>query len=1273
MPRIPENEPTAPETTEGALISKVTDSNGVLHSINATKFGGHTYADVADSIQAVRDSIPTSTSQLTNDSGFITNAVSDLQNYYQKQTTYTKDEVNALVSAIPKFSIEVVDELPEEDISTTTIYLLRNSEQGSSDLYDEYIYVDDAWEKLGSQTLNLEDYVKKANDDEEVSITDYFTHPFEGIVSTEDCIVLNEEGTFVESYYELDSDGEQSRQETGIASTSDGVSLSSNRETLEEGTGRYLVKTANFGSSLDTVEINTESYFYGDSEEQYEKVGDGQFLWNGKRVIAEIGTAPDNRSTSLGVDSTAGIWAFRYKGYTVVEEGSFNITLVGDSTSNVDAIEVGDIFSMKADYSASVRFSVASIISKSTANQEITLKITGDASVMAASNWRPVQCAIDSTDPDWGGTGYAWFPKKPDIGIAGTVNEVTGAGAFSMGYQSHANEVGAFATGMNAVADGKYSFASGRDTLAGYASHAEGYLTQATDLYSHAEGRGSVASGQYSHAQNGHTIASGKYSSASGYQSEARGSGSTASGYQTIASGVYATSSNYLTNAVGAYSTAAGARTTALGNGSHIEGGSLTVADWSAATQYKVTNGTVVAYSGSYYICIKDSIGIEPTDEEYWRLCNIADGVASHVEGTANTNAKFNTSRSGQAGHVEGYANYNDGARGHVEGFQNSNKFSDAHVQGRYAVDNTSYADVIGWGTSAARKNISSLTTAGNLHLAGDVFVLSDADGKNGVKLATVADLKSLPFASTGSTLDLTTDLNDVVTPGNYLISSKHTAVDNFPSTKFINNATQLVVFKAQTATFIFQYAMCAQDVIYIRRKITTGWQAWHKILTDSDLQTVANIYSRDEFPEADSVSIGSIFVSNTDGNSYICQPVKELKQFTGIQGKNIPFATGEPLRISLPSNVQLKDGLKLKVDCPLHISIEGYSQDVGYLEWRGVANGISPDQYYIIRKESDTSYKVEFGTVSVDGYKFNLILNFTGVSESSQNVYVEFSCSNADYNPDYLYGFGSFQATSTNIVSIEQKTATSTKHEWSPITSNRGAMSGTALPKNGDYKIGDIFVNTSNQEAYIMVGMQQGSTGAALSYDNVYQEFGDWNEQRLDVMPGSFYEGARYSISQADIDGTFAFSINDYDSEDTYEEYSERHLSFPNLTAVIQHLWGSVWRIYFDGEDDCAWIYGYPLDSHGDALDQHGDLSSVTSFQITSISAYYRGIEEEYWGCNECRLSYGTFKFAAGVTGSSEPSILWKQITGGSIDTSNLVTKQELQDAIYGEMEATV
>lgn len=96
--------------------------------------------------------------------------VSDLQNYYTKSETYTKDEVNALVSQIPKFSIEVVETLPTEDISLTTIYLVPAEEPKTGNSYDEFIYVNNAWEQIGSTAIDLTNYYTKGETDGLLSV-----------------------------------------------------------------------------------------------------------------------------------------------------------------------------------------------------------------------------------------------------------------------------------------------------------------------------------------------------------------------------------------------------------------------------------------------------------------------------------------------------------------------------------------------------------------------------------------------------------------------------------------------------------------------------------------------------------------------------------------------------------------------------------------------------------------------------------------------------------------------------------------------------------------------------------------------------------------------------------------------------------------------------------------------------------------------------------------------------------------------------------------------
>ena len=100
--------------------------------------------------KADKTSIPTALSQLNNDSNFITKTVNDLQNYYKKT------EVNDLISTIPTMNLLVVSTLPTTNISTSTIYLVPYGNE-----YEEFIYINSAWEMLGTTKINISDYATK--------------------------------------------------------------------------------------------------------------------------------------------------------------------------------------------------------------------------------------------------------------------------------------------------------------------------------------------------------------------------------------------------------------------------------------------------------------------------------------------------------------------------------------------------------------------------------------------------------------------------------------------------------------------------------------------------------------------------------------------------------------------------------------------------------------------------------------------------------------------------------------------------------------------------------------------------------------------------------------------------------------------------------------------------------------------------------------------------------------------------------------------------------
>lgn len=79
---------------------------------------------------------------------------------------YTKDQVEALISAISALSLEKVEALPTEDIDPLTIYLVHKEDSDvDNDVFDEYLYIDDAWEHIGSTSVNLANYYTKTQTD----------------------------------------------------------------------------------------------------------------------------------------------------------------------------------------------------------------------------------------------------------------------------------------------------------------------------------------------------------------------------------------------------------------------------------------------------------------------------------------------------------------------------------------------------------------------------------------------------------------------------------------------------------------------------------------------------------------------------------------------------------------------------------------------------------------------------------------------------------------------------------------------------------------------------------------------------------------------------------------------------------------------------------------------------------------------------------------------------------------------------------------------------
>lgn len=149
-------------------------------------------SSTSDAFIKNKPSIPTKTSDLTNDSDFVSDA--DYVHTDNNFTTTEKDKLSGIATGANKTTVDssmsasstnpvqnkivkkyiddaiggitgidfqVVTSLPTTGVKGT-IYLVSNSGSGTNS-YDEYIYVSDKWEKIGTTDVDLSGYMLKTD------------------------------------------------------------------------------------------------------------------------------------------------------------------------------------------------------------------------------------------------------------------------------------------------------------------------------------------------------------------------------------------------------------------------------------------------------------------------------------------------------------------------------------------------------------------------------------------------------------------------------------------------------------------------------------------------------------------------------------------------------------------------------------------------------------------------------------------------------------------------------------------------------------------------------------------------------------------------------------------------------------------------------------------------------------------------------------------------------------------------------------------------------
>lgn len=80
-----------------------------------------------------------------------------------------QDIQNNILDNVNQFSVEVVETLPIQNIKDHTIYFVPKTTAEQNDIYDEYIYINNSWEHIGTTEVDLSNYYNKTEVDTKVT------------------------------------------------------------------------------------------------------------------------------------------------------------------------------------------------------------------------------------------------------------------------------------------------------------------------------------------------------------------------------------------------------------------------------------------------------------------------------------------------------------------------------------------------------------------------------------------------------------------------------------------------------------------------------------------------------------------------------------------------------------------------------------------------------------------------------------------------------------------------------------------------------------------------------------------------------------------------------------------------------------------------------------------------------------------------------------------------------------------------------------------------
>ena len=145
-----EEEPTPVGDTLGYftdIINGITSGDGETVAGSAVKVGEDAQSGDAIMLDAVLNSL----SSGKQDALVFNTAYNASSN-----KVATMSDITTALGGISSFSFEIVQSLPQSNISTSKIYLVAKQTGGTNQVYTEYAYVNNGWEIIGDTAMTID-------------------------------------------------------------------------------------------------------------------------------------------------------------------------------------------------------------------------------------------------------------------------------------------------------------------------------------------------------------------------------------------------------------------------------------------------------------------------------------------------------------------------------------------------------------------------------------------------------------------------------------------------------------------------------------------------------------------------------------------------------------------------------------------------------------------------------------------------------------------------------------------------------------------------------------------------------------------------------------------------------------------------------------------------------------------------------------------------------------------------------------------------------------